>query len=92
MPSSTELAVGQRCDPIAHVLFPYIPNCDMERVDSLPNATTQHFPSPFPHAASPCTTSISLSNDWFEHRRICSLIERTRIDLIHLLDCSIVVL
>jgi hypothetical protein len=70
MPSSTELAVGQRCDPIARVLFSsYLPTCDMERVDSLPNATTHRFRSQVPHAASPCTTSISLPNDLFQIRK-----------------------
>jgi len=84
MPSSTELVVGQRCDPITRILISHhTPTCDMERVDPLPKAT------------SPLFSQIFLPLPYFffpDYRRDSSRVERTRNGLIHLLDCSIVVL
>jgi hypothetical protein len=88
MPSSTELAVGQRCDPIARVLIPHhTPICDLERADPLPKATSPLFFQIF----LPCFPILPYCFP-SDHRRESSCVERTRNGLIHLLDCSVVVL
>jgi hypothetical protein len=65
----------------------------MERADPLPNATSPLSFLRSPHSArSQHYFPLLALSLILEHRRDSSCVERTRIDLIHLLDRSAVVL